>query len=176
MSQTQTKSQSGEEKPVAQELREILSGYSSGRDGDTDFLQEVMRTVESEIGVQYLQRMKPEFNRSHVLAYRKEEEVYEAKWLIRFRTNAFLEEFPPEGSKMQGSFRQLVYGDSNGSMSAEETREVMALEEVLLARITQSRGMEQQKLIKEMRQEQSLRRDTIESSNGLTSRLKKAFK
>jgi hypothetical protein len=162
------------EQEINQKLDQILSGYRTPQ-GDTDYLKEVANMVHSEIGVKYLSEMQAEFNQANVLAYRQEAEVWEAKHLIRFRTNEFLSEHPPEGSKMTGSFRRLVYGNDNEALSQAEVREILALEQVLIARVTQSRNMEQQRIIKEMRQEQSLTREDTTGSGSWKDRVRSAL-
>ncbi|KZN25597.1 hypothetical protein A4G99_03765 [Haladaptatus sp. R4] len=152
-------------------LQKILSGY--GTDSDADYLATV---VKSKVGAKYLRVMKPEFDRANVLANRSDAETYEARWLIRLRTNAYLHEHPPEGSKMSGSFRRLVYGSDKKALSPGEVREIMAIEQVLLARVTQSRNMEQQRIIKEMRSEQSLTREDSRATGGIGAKIKQAFK
>jgi len=154
-------------------IEEILSGYQSDH-GDTDYLRQV---VNHQVGLKFLQEMQPEFEQAMVLSNRNTAQEWEARQLIRFRTNAFLMEHPPENSKMTGSFRELVYGNDKEPLSPAEVREILAIEEVLLARVTQSRNMEQQRLIKEMRQEQSLtREDTTRSGSSLKERIRGAFK
>lgn len=171
--QSKNSGSSGNESGDSLDLEEILSGYRTDH-GDTDYLRQVVR---HEIGVKFLQHMRPEFEQAMALSNRNTAQEWEARQLIRLRTNAFLAEYPPENSKMTGSFRELVFGNDNEPLSPAEVREVLAIEEVLLARITQSRNMEQQRLIKEMRQEQNLtRQDTTASGSSIKDRIRSAFK
>ncbi len=172
--QTQQPQQSnGGQQPAG--LQEVIAGYRS-QHGDTDYLREVTQIVSSEIGVKYLDELRAEFSKANVLAYRKEGEIDEAVNLVRFRTNQFLAEHPPEGSKMTGDLRQLVYGDANEPMTKSEVREIQALEQVLIARILQSRDMEQQRIIKEMRQDQHLTREDNNRSKSLGDKVRDAFR
>lgn len=151
------------------EIDDLLVQLQKAGFGDTDYLQQV---VQTDIGKKYLEVMAPEFSKANALANRNEAEVYEARWLIRVRTNQFFYEHPPRASKMQGSYRELVLGTDETEISPEEAREVMAIEEVLLARITQSREMEQQKIIKEMRQDRTLKHeDTRDDSSSIRSKI-----
>jgi hypothetical protein len=80
-------------------------------------------------------------------------------------------EHPPKGSKMQGGFRELVYGEQKTALDPAEIREVLGIERILLARVTQSRQMEQQSIIKEMRQDQHLTREDHDDGGSLRSKL-----
>lgn len=140
----------------------LIGGYRRA-DYDTNYLKQVVKT---EAGQKYVELMEAEFSPENLLANRTEAELWEAYWQIHTRTDHFLQEHPPEGSKMTGSFRALVYGNDNEPLSDREVRDVLAVEGLLKARITNSRNFEQQKLIKEMRQEQTLNRQ-----NSATGRL-----
>lgn len=158
-------------------LDEVLAGYrqeTSG--GDTDYLREVAKVANTEVGVAYLSEMQSEFARANVLANRSEAETYEAKWLIRFRTNQFFMEHPPAGSKMTGELRQLVYGNQNQPISPAQEREILAIEQILIARVTQSRNMEQQRIIKEMRQDQHLSREDTSRGGSFSDKIRDAFR
>lgn len=151
------------------EIDELLSELEESGFGDTDYLRQV---VQTDIGKEYLREMAPEFSKANALANRKEAEVYEARWLIRVRTNQFFMEHPPRGSKMTGSYRKLVLGSSEEPITPEHAREILAIEEVLLGRVTQSRDMEQQKIIKEMRQDRKLtHEDNREGGTSISQRL-----
>ena len=171
MSAQQHPDQQPHAQPESPDFERILSGYRS-QHGDTDYLRQV---VSTDIGWQYLAEMKPEFEQANILANRNEAETYEALTLVRLRTNQFLMEHPPEGSKLTGSFRQLVYDNDNEPLSPAEVRDVLAVEQVLLARITQSRGMEQQKIIKEMRQDQTLTREDSRSNSSWKESVRNMF-
>ena len=163
---TTTQSTSGtspqQEAVSKQELTEILSGMSLGG-SDADYLGQV---IKHDIALKYLRKMKPEFERAHILANRDEARLWEAEHLVRYRTNLFLAEHPPEGSKMQGSFRELVYGDTHEPLSPNQVRDVLAIEGVLLARLTQSESMEQQSVIKEMRQDKRIESTANDATSG----------
>jgi hypothetical protein len=155
MSQQQPRTGNGQGEELT--VEDIIGGYRKRRDSDTDYLQEV--AAETEVGEKYKEEFAPEFSREAVLSNRNEAEVWEAYWTLHMRTNDYLSEFPPQGSKMTGLKRELVYGNRKEPLSNKEVRDVLAVEEQLKARILQGRDMEQQKLIKEIRSENTVHRN-----------------
>ncbi|MWG33146.1 hypothetical protein [Halomarina oriensis] len=144
------------------DVKKLVSGMNIGG-SDASYLVEV---IDHDIELKYLKKMRPEFERAHILANRDSARLWEAEFLVRFRTNIFFMEHPPEGSKMQGSFRELVYGDRHEPLSPQQVRDVLSIESVLLARLTQSEGMEQQSVIKEMRQDKRIESTAHQPSDG----------
>lgn len=134
---------------------QLYGGYSGRREKDSDYFKEITKT---EVGEQFRTRMVAEFDPSHMASYRNEEQIWMTFCQIRLRTDMFLQEHPPRGSRMTGPLRELVYGNDNQSLSEQEIRDVLAIEEVLIARLLTSTDMEQQRLIKEMRSENTVHR------------------
>jgi hypothetical protein len=134
---------------------QLFGGYSARREKDSDYFKEITKT---EVGEQFRSRMVAEFDPSHMASYRNEEQIWMTFCQIRLRTDMFLQEHPPRGSRMTGPLRELVYGNSNEPLTEQEIRDVLAIEEVLIARLLTSTDMEQQRLIKEMRSENTVHR------------------
>lgn len=153
-------SQNGNGPPKTINLKELMS-EGSPQGSDADYLEKVLK---KDIAKEYLEQLEGEFAQANALGYNTEAEIYEARQLIRFRTNHFLQEHPPPGSKMQGSFRELVYGDEKEPLEPHQVRAVMAIEQALLSYVTMSRDMELQRLIKEMRSDQHVTREETESN------------
>lgn len=133
-------------------VEDLMSGQHKRRDSDTDYVRTVLQTT---VAKEYLDQLATEFDPANALSYREEGYLHEAIEFVRFRTDQFFHENPPPNSKLQGNYRELVYGERRTPLSPKEYRIVNAIEQILIARILMSKDMELQRIIKEMRSEQT---------------------
>ena len=133
-------------------VKDIMSSAGGRGDGDSDYVETVLQTT---VAKEYLDQLGTEFDPANALSYREEGYLHEAVEMIRFRTDQFFHENPPPNSKLQGGYRELVYGERRTPLSPKEYRVVQAIEHILIARVLMSKDMELQRIIKEMRVEQN---------------------
>lgn len=150
-------------------VEDLMSGKHKRKGSDTDYVRTVLQTV---VAKKYLEQMAAEFDPANALSYRDEGYLHEAVTMIRVRTDQYFHEVPPPGSKLRGDYRELVYGERREPLSPREYRIVQAVEQILIARVLMSNDMELQRIIKEMRSEQTRTVEQREPSrSGLRERL-----
>lgn len=150
-------------------VEDLMSGQHRRKDSDTDYVRTVLSTT---VAKDYLKRFENEFDPANALSYRDEGYLHEAVTMIRVRTDQYFHENPPPGSKLRGNYRELVYGERREPLSPEGYRIVQAIEQILIARVLMSNDMELQRIIKEMRSEQTRTLEQREPKrSGLRERL-----
>jgi hypothetical protein len=164
---SQSSGKSGKVTP--EQLRQLIGG-SAARESDREFLQAVLAT--DDVAGEYLEHMSAEIAQAHQLANRSDAEFHEFHQLVYKRTYEFLASHPPMNSKMTGPLRQLVYGDGKEPLTKDEVRTIAGIEQLIISKATGGKQMEQQAVIKEMRQDiNRTTEDRSDSSGGFFSRL-----
>jgi hypothetical protein len=161
-------STNGQAKTVSPEQLKKLLGQGA-TDSDREYLQTVLDT--DDVAQEYLDEMSAEIARAHQLANRTDAEFHEFHQLVYKRTYEFLASHPPMNSKMTGPLRAHVYGDGKTPLSLDQVRTIGGLEQLIISKATGGKGMEQQSIIKEMRQDINRTTETTSSSGGFVSRL-----
>jgi hypothetical protein len=176
MSQTTTGTTNGQtngetngtvQKVSPEQLQQLVGQGLS--DSDREYIETVLST--EEIASEYLDHMSAELARAHQLANRSDAEFHEFKQLVYHRTFEFVTSHPPANSKMTGPFRALVYGDGKQPLARDEVRTIHGLEQLIVSKATGGKQMEQQSIVKEMRQDVHRSTEDRGSGGGFISRL-----